>query len=162
MRRYVKVHPTYANMSRWTGIETSDIIYSDVEGVLTDALIRNHHLDSDRWAGATPQYFIEVKTTVSACGTPFFMSNAQYERVCADTRNSTLANKLITLWQMQNATLSAGNTSVIYVIFRVYQLDQGNQGPGLKVYVDPEALRLSGELNFTAQTWSVVPGANAL
>lgn len=51
---------------------------------------------------------------------------------------------------------------MIYVIFRVYQLDQGDQGPGLRLYVDPEALRLSGELDFTAQSWSVVPRYNAV
>lgn len=62
---------------------------------------------------------------------------------------------------MKDATISEGSPSVIYVIFRVYQLDQGGQGPGLRVYVDPEALRLSGELDFTAPKWSVVPGENA-
>lgn len=82
-------------MSRWTGIETSDITYMDTQGILTDLLIRNHYLDRDTWAGETPHYFIEVKTTTSACDTPFFMSNAQYERVGADTRYSVLANKLI-------------------------------------------------------------------
>lgn len=65
---------------------------------------------------------------------------------------------LTTLAQMKGTTLTGGDTNMIYVIFRVYQLDQGDQGPGLKIYVDPEALRLSGELNFTAPTWSVVPG----
>lgn len=61
---------------------------------------------------------------------------------------------------MRNATLSEGNNSDIYVIFRVYQLDQGNQGPGLKVYVDPESLRLSRVLDFSAQTWTITPGEN--
>ncbi|KAL2282176.1 hypothetical protein FJTKL_11005 [Diaporthe vaccinii] len=138
MRHYVTAHPDYATMGPWRGRETSDITYTDTGGVLTDLLIRNHYLDRDRWAGETPHYFIEVKTTTSACNAPFFMSKAQYER-------------------MKDATLSGGSTSVIYVVFRVYQLDQGDQGPGLRVYVDPEALRLSGELDFTAQTWSVVP-----
>lgn len=61
---------------------------------------------------------------------------------------------------MRNATLSEENNSEIYVIFRVYQLDQGNQGPGLKVYVDPESLRLSRVLDFSAQTWTITPGEN--
>lgn len=83
MRRYVKVHPAYASMSPWTGIETSDITYADAQGVLTDLLIRNHYLDRERWAGKCPHYFIEVKTTTLACDAPFYMSNAQYERVSA-------------------------------------------------------------------------------
>lgn len=65
---------------------------------------------------------------------------------------------LIAVWQMRNATLSEGNNSKIYVIFRVYQLDQGDRGPGLKVYVDPESLRLSRVLDFSAQTWTITPG----
>ncbi|KAG6355673.1 hypothetical protein INS49_003636 [Diaporthe citri] len=81
MRRYVTVHPDYANMSPWTGRETSDITYMDTQGVLTDLLIRNHYLDGDRWTGRTPKYFIEVKTTTSTCDAPFYMSNAQYQRI---------------------------------------------------------------------------------
>lgn len=67
---------------------------------------------------------------------------------------------LIPVWQMRNAILSEGNNSEIYVIFRVYQLDQGDQGPCLKVYVDPESLRLSRVLDFSAQTWTITPGEN--
>lgn len=68
---------------------------------------------------------------------------------------------LLILGQMRNATLSEGNDNEIYVIFRVYQLDQGDQGPGLRVYVDPESLRLSRVLDFSALTWSVTPGENS-
>lgn len=149
-------------MEPWEGRETSDITYNDSNGVLTELLIRNHYLDRDRWAGRTPKYFIEVKTTTSSCDAPFYMSNAQYQRVSAGVHTQTSADILTSLGQMGNATFSEGDQNEIYVIFRVYQLDRGDQGPGLKVYVDPEALRLSGELDFTAQTWSVVPGANAL
>lgn len=84
MRRYVTVHPDYATMDPWTGRETSDITYTDTGGVLTDVLIRNHYLKRRRWAGKTPKYFIEVKTTTSSCDAPFYMSNAQYQRVIAD------------------------------------------------------------------------------
>jgi hypothetical protein len=47
-------------------------------------------------------------------------------------------------------------TEKIYVIFRVFNL--GNDSIGLKVLVDPEGMRLRGELAFTALTWSVVAG----
>lgn len=89
MRRYVTVHPDYATMEPWTGRETSDITYTDTGGVLTDLLIRNHYLDRDRWAGQTPKYFIEVKTTTSSCDAPFYISNAQYQRVSTDTPSQT-------------------------------------------------------------------------
>lgn len=83
MRHYVTAHPDYADMSPWAGRETSDITYTDNQGVLTELLIRNHYLDGDRWTGRAPKYFIEVKTTTSSCDAPFYMSNAQYQRVSA-------------------------------------------------------------------------------
>jgi len=54
--------------------------------------------------------------------------------------------------QMQDHSIASGCTSAIYVIFRVYNLGQDNMG--LKIYLDPETSR---QLEFTAQTWSVVP-----
>lgn len=44
----------------------------------------------------------------------------------------------------------------VYLILRVF--DIRGQTPGLKVYLDPEQLRLDGGLLFTGETWSVVPG----
>lgn len=46
----------------------------------------------------------------------------------------------------------SGSTSVIYVIFRVYNL--GQDDIGLKIYFDPGT---SGQLEFRAQTWSIIP-----
>lgn len=57
--------------------------------------------------------------------------------------------------QMRDNVLTADNTNKIYVIFRVYNLGQDNVG--VKVYLDQESLRISGQLKFTAETWSVVP-----
>lgn len=56
---------------------------------------------------------------------------------------------------MQENSVAAGDRSTIYVIFRVYGL--GQDGMGLSIYVDPEALRVSESLQFTAESWSVVP-----
>lgn len=69
-------------MGEWTGRETSDITYDDAEGVLTRWLVDEGHLRSDIWAGARLKYSIEVKTTPDTCETPFYMSMAQYVRVC--------------------------------------------------------------------------------
>ncbi|KAL7624644.1 hypothetical protein AAE478_006214 [Parahypoxylon ruwenzoriense] len=136
IRKYVTAHPEYADMEPWRGQETSDITYCDYDSTLTDVLIDKDYLARDVWGGKRPNYFIEVKTTTMSCDAPFFMSKAQYRR-------------------MRDNVLTADNTNRIYVIFRVYYLGQDNMG--LKVYLDPESLRLSGQLSFTAETLSVVP-----
>lgn len=79
-RRLVTVHPTYSDMEPWSGTETSDIVYDDDRGVLTSILIERGSLSSD-WQRKRPKYFIEVKATMGACATPFFISNRQYKRV---------------------------------------------------------------------------------
>jgi hypothetical protein len=43
----------------------------------------------------------------------------------------------------------------VYIIIRVYNLGQENMG--VRLYVDPEALRQSGELMFTAESYTVAP-----
>ena len=56
---------------------------------------------------------------------------------------------------MQENTITAENRDAIYAIFRVFNL--GRDDMGLTVYLDPEALRLSGHLRFTPESWTVVP-----
>ncbi|KAI0385044.1 hypothetical protein F5Y04DRAFT_204258 [Hypomontagnella monticulosa] len=136
VRHYVTVHPEYADMEPWSGRETSDITYLDFDGFLTDMFIDKGYLSRDEWKGKYPEYFIEIKATTMSCDRPFYMSKAQYRR-------------------MGENVLTANNRTKIYVIFRVYNLGQDNMG--LRVYFDPESLRLSGQLDFTAETWSVVP-----
>jgi hypothetical protein len=48
------------------------------------------------------------------------------------------------------------NTQRIYVIIRVFNLGKDNMG--MRIYVDPEAMRRTGQLEFTAESWSVIPG----
>ncbi|KAI1487736.1 hypothetical protein F5X96DRAFT_681025 [Biscogniauxia mediterranea] len=142
VRRYAAAHPAYADMEPWCGQETSDITYrDDGDGALTRVLVEKGYLaPRDAWAGKRPEYFIEVKTTTAACDTPFFMSKAQYQRVRDNVANHNNNNN---------------NPCRIYAIFRVYHLGQDNMG--LRIYFDPETLRRSGKLAFTAETWSVVP-----
>ncbi|KAF5497161.1 hypothetical protein CGCS363_v008052 [Colletotrichum siamense] len=127
----------YALMEPWSGRETSDIVYEDVSKQLTSLFVRQGYLET-RWLSRPrgPKYFIEVKTTTMSCETAFYMSKAQYQR---------MRNNLVT-----------DDSDTVYVIFRVYNL--GQKDIGLKVYVDPETLRLAGRLKFTGETWSVVPG----
>ena len=76
------VHPDYADLQPWTGRETSDIVYTDTEGVLTAHLGEKGYLDPEIWAPETgPRYFIEVKATTSSCDKAFYMSKAQYAMV---------------------------------------------------------------------------------
>ncbi|KAI1421444.1 hypothetical protein F5Y12DRAFT_767727 [Xylaria sp. FL1777] len=138
MRKYVIIHPEYANMGEWNGRETSDITYCDVQSKLTTELIEKGYLARNTWEGRHPKYFIEVKTTTGASETPFYISKAQYKRIQGNF----------------NGTDNIGNT--IYVIFRVYWLGQENMG--LAIYLDPESLRRSGHLKFQSELWSVVPG----
>ncbi|KAI0850576.1 hypothetical protein F5Y00DRAFT_232702 [Daldinia vernicosa] len=131
IRKYVTVHPDYADMGSWSGIETSDIEYKDDNNKLTEVLISKGLLSSE-WRGSRPKYYIEVKTTPGGRDTPFFMSDAQYHKM---ERLST--------------------EDSIYVIFRVSELYSGRITVDL--YVDPLKLVGEGRLVFTADRWTVKP-----
>lgn len=47
----------------------------------------------------------------------------------------------------------------IYIVFRVFGL--GGERIGLKLYVDPEALRRKRALDFNADKYEVTPGRRA-
>lgn len=136
IRKYVAKHQDYADMEPWYGIETADITYADSEGDLTALLVDRGYLDGDLWRGARPSYLIEVKSTTGPCGVPFYMSKGQY--------------------QMMKNYHAGANRSEVYMIARVF--DIGGSRTGMRLYVDPEQLRLDNALEFTAETWSVVPG----
>jgi hypothetical protein len=69
------------DLSSFIGQETSDIVYDDASGVLTALLIKKGHLSKAHWAGKMPRYYIEVKSTLNYCATPFFVSDGQAARV---------------------------------------------------------------------------------
>jgi hypothetical protein len=57
---------------------------------------------------------------------------------------------------MRDYTLTPGQTAPnIYIIFRVFNLSRDNLN--VKLYVDPEAHRLRGDLVFESQNWTVRP-----
>lgn len=56
-------------------------MYMDHNSALTNLLIDKGYLPPDYSSGAGLQYHIEVKTTMRACVTPFYMSNRQYKMV---------------------------------------------------------------------------------
>ncbi|KAF7558422.1 hypothetical protein G7046_g5742 [Stylonectria norvegica] len=141
IRKYVTVHPEYADMTPWIRRETADFIYNDSQGTFTEHLIKRGHLNQQPWAGKTPKYMIEVKTTKGGCNTPFFLSKHQYSLMA----------------EYSNAETSEAASAVVYMILRVYNI--GKPNIGVKVYMDPEKLRKDGMLVFTEESWSVVPAA---
>jgi hypothetical protein len=50
---------------------------------------------------------------------------------------------------------NANDRSEVYILFRVYGIESA--GIGMKVYLDPEQMRLDKTLLFTGETWSVIP-----
>lgn len=45
--------------------------------------------------------------------------------------------------------------SEVYIVVRVFELE--SRSPQMRLYLDPEQLRLDDKLEFTGETWSVVP-----
>ncbi|GAW19639.1 hypothetical protein ANO14919_091280 [Xylariales sp. No.14919] len=143
IRTYVTVHTDYADMGPWTGIETADFVYTDFDSDLTKILIDNGYIERGVWKDQTPTYYIDVKTTMGGCETPFFMSKSQCKRMRTKT----------------NGPNGKERQDSIYIVFRVYNL--GKKSMGCAIYVDPDAMRVKGTLNFRAETWSVVPRPSA-
>ncbi|RDH24776.1 hypothetical protein M747DRAFT_252824 [Aspergillus niger ATCC 13496] len=139
IRKFVTILPEYSDMTAWHGRKTADITYDDHDGVLTSLFIDKGYLQDDVWRGKTPRFYMEVKSSTADNRTPFFMSKYQYRR----------------MQEMSNGETQSDNMDTIYVIFRVYNL--GQRGMRVKIYVDPEMMRLREELLFTAEGWSVVP-----
>ncbi|GAB1196804.1 hypothetical protein APSETT444_006081 [Aspergillus pseudonomiae] len=80
IRQYIQLHEDYIDLQPWCGRETADLVYTDSEGILTSFLIAKGYLSSKMWAGKSPRFYLEVKSTTSSCETPFYMSKYQYER----------------------------------------------------------------------------------
>lgn len=80
IRHHAAAHHDFADLTSWTGRETSDIVYDDDCGDLTELLVAKGHL-SQAWKHKTPRYYIEVKSTLDRCETPFYVSHGQAERV---------------------------------------------------------------------------------
>lgn len=79
-------HPRYGDLTDWNGVETSDIVYEDSSSALTDLLINKGHLSDEQWGGATPKYYIEVKSTLDRCPAPFHVTHGQADRVSLSQR----------------------------------------------------------------------------
>ncbi|KAF1816496.1 hypothetical protein P152DRAFT_428616 [Eremomyces bilateralis CBS 781.70] len=137
IRGRAKVHKRYSDIQNWAGSETADIVYQDRDCTLTKLLVEKGYLRADVWADHSPEYYIEVKTTVSTLKTPFYCSQLQYDR-------------------METMRL-VGNiaSDKIYLVARVFAL--GDSGMGLKLYLDPATLRSERQLDFRAEKYSVTP-----
>ncbi|KAN0122902.1 hypothetical protein V8E51_001228 [Hyaloscypha variabilis] len=142
IRHHAKAHPDHSNLDGWNGGETSDIVYSDESGVLTAILMQKRYLD-ETWRDEKPDYYIEVKATMSNnFETPFHLNKYQYQRMLScSTGGARLPHQ----------------KKKVYVLFRVYGLESGQIG--LIIYVDPEVARKGGQLEFEADGWTVKPRA---
>ena len=81
IRGYARVLPEYQDLRAWSGRETSDLVYDDVNGVFTRLMVSLGYLDAEYWAGKTPMYYIEVKCMTGAYETPWFVSQNQVDLV---------------------------------------------------------------------------------
>ena len=89
IRHEVRVHERYCDLAQFSGTETSDIVYEDHESILTHHLIDIGYLNGVTWAGKSPQYYIEVKSSTGRWDELFFVSGAQYDRVSSCKRFQT-------------------------------------------------------------------------
>lgn len=76
------MHPDYADLAVWSGRESADIVYNDVDAALTQWLVAAGLLQGEDWQTARPTYFIEVKSTLGECEREFYMSQNQVDMVC--------------------------------------------------------------------------------
>jgi hypothetical protein len=81
-------HPGFEALTPWSGRETADLVYTDADGAFTKYLRATcdggfpPQIQQNHNFGISPiEYYLEVKSTTGACGTRFFMSGKQYERV---------------------------------------------------------------------------------
>jgi hypothetical protein len=79
IRHLVNIHEDYDDLEPWKGKDV-DMIYDDNESVLTNLLVKNRYLNYT-WIDAKPKYWLEVKSTTRKCGTRFFLTNPEYQKV---------------------------------------------------------------------------------
>jgi hypothetical protein len=135
IRDRVNVHERYERLRNWDGRrETTDLVYQDQNSSLTQLLIGKGYLSS-AWTGRSPEYFIEVKTTLGSLDNTFYCSQNQCD--------------LMGEMELVNSAPS----DKVYLIARVFSLS--DSGMGLKLYMDPATLKKQGMLFFKADKYSV-------
>ncbi|TGO51966.1 hypothetical protein BOTNAR_0339g00020 [Botryotinia narcissicola] len=139
IRHRVTIHNEYKDMPRWSGSETSDIVYEDHDKMLTSLLITNNYFNTEELGrlrfASSPTYYIEVKTTPGPLDNAFYCSQGQFDR-------------------MESMKLQSDQiVHEVYLVARVFNL--GASGTGYKLYVDPAGLRRKGQLKFTADKYIV-------
>lgn len=153
VRGFASAHPEYSDLQNWGGSEGTDMFYSDASGTLTSLLVEKGYLDAREWTGQTPEYHIEVKTTMmGSVETPFYVSKWQYSRVSQllHAHNGPSSDLKYQMRDMSNWPYK----KKLYVLFRVYGLESGRIG--FKLFVDPEDARKRGALLFESEGWTVM------
>lgn len=152
-------HPPFT----WLERDFADFTYMDTERALTRLLIAGGYSRAEEWLCNSEQpikYHLKVKSTYEACEEPFFNSNNQVDMV-----RLMLAGPRKCWISFADQETGRGFTlprnacpSDVYIVLRVYNLNQPSATPGFKVYMDPWALYLEGGLNFMAvDKYAVTP-----
>ncbi|KIM96811.1 hypothetical protein OIDMADRAFT_58368 [Oidiodendron maius Zn] len=133
-----KSRARFGNLS-FTGQEGdySDFTFDDPNDIWTAVLIQAGFDEAKGWKDRAKDqaitYHLEVKSTSGPFDDPFYMSFNQ-------------------LQMAERWTLPSGNSTTpthVYIIFRVHNvLDQDKGSVGIKLFVDPWRLRITGELIF--------------
>lgn len=90
IRHHVSGLKEFAEIGEWPEKqETADLQYEDESGTLTKLLQKKQYLEEGSVI-KTPYYYIEVKTSVNDCESPFHVSNKQYRLVSAANRPTSL------------------------------------------------------------------------
>ncbi|KAF1811004.1 hypothetical protein P152DRAFT_483336 [Eremomyces bilateralis CBS 781.70] len=132
IRKYIRVHPSHTTLEPWKGTETADLVYEDSSGRLRELLVNAGY---DCPSKPSTKFLLEVKTTTKDCSEPFFMKSGQYN-----------------LMQRAHSSLLS-DTPEVYVLCRVFGIS--SRRIGWRLFLDPEAARETGELQFSTHSWKV-------
>jgi hypothetical protein len=131
-RDIARHHPKHYHIGTWgNGLETSDLVYDDMEGVLTTLLLQQGYLEPD-YQVARPRYYIETKATMSSGTAQFHISCNQAAMMRRISRQA-----------------ASGSRDEVYIILRVFRIGTG--GMGFQIFVNPDPDNCT-ELSFKKQT----------
>ncbi|KAH7102342.1 hypothetical protein BKA62DRAFT_769775 [Auriculariales sp. MPI-PUGE-AT-0066] len=117
----------FGGLPAFRGVSYADFQYHDHTGTLTRLLLPHE----TALHGATPEVFIEVKSTSGSQSNTFFIRRQQFRKA----------------FELRRDTQSPAPPQKLYVLFRVSQVGLGPAvRPEIRTYVDPHALLVDGNI----------------
>lgn len=136
---------TYAGLPAYEDKSVSDFQYRDEQGALTRMIFGGAIPD---WLASSPEYFVEVKTTSGALGTPFHMSAAQIDLVSLALHCTQLLSCVLHMsGQARRFTRKNQIVDKLCIIFRVFNV---HSALSFKIFPDPHQLFHIGALRVTS------------